>query len=128
MRKPGDKPEGTVSTPQVWVDARLPPSLAQWFRTERSIDALHVEDLGLHRARDLEIFSAARDAGTVALLTKDHDFCNLVGQYGPPPQVIWVRCGNASNEELRRILYEAAVRRQVPQAPPTWIFKDNYFN
>lgn len=110
MGEIGDKPDQTVSTLRVWIDAQLPPALARSLRTEQGIDAVHVEDLRLHRARDPVIFSAARDAGTVVVLTKDDDFSKLVGQHGPPPQVIWVRCGNVSNQELCRIVHEAWAR------------------
>jgi len=37
-------------------------------------------------------------------MTKDRDFVDLVERLGPPPQVIWVTCGNTSNREMRRIL------------------------
>lgn len=32
------------------------------------------------------------------------DFVSLVERLGTPPQVIWLRCGNRSNQELERIL------------------------
>ncbi len=54
-------------------------------------------------ARDREIFEAAREAG-VAIMTKDSDFVDLLGRLGPPPNVLWIRFGNTSNENLRRVL------------------------
>lgn len=93
---------------QVWVDAQLPPTLAAWLRIEHGVDALHVEELGLHRARDPAIFATARETvRAVVVLTKDDDFRKLLGQHGPPPQVIWMRCGNVRNQELRRIVETA---------------------
>ena len=72
------------------------------------MDAIHVEQLGLLRARDPEIFAAARGADrAVVVLTKDDDFPKLLEHHGPPPQVVWVRCGNVTNQELRRILHES---------------------
>jgi predicted nuclease of predicted toxin-antitoxin system len=69
---------------------------------------VHVEDLGLLRARDAAIFAAARAADrSVALVTKDDDFPKLLALYGPPPRVIWVRCGNVHNRELCRIVSDA---------------------
>lgn len=47
---------------QVWIDAQLPPTLAAWLRMEHGVDAVHVEELGLHRARDPVIFSTAKVA------------------------------------------------------------------
>jgi predicted nuclease of predicted toxin-antitoxin system len=92
----------------VWIDAQLPPSLAQWLRSEYGTDAMHVEALGLHRAHDSEIFTAARAAqDSVVIVTKDDDFAKLLDQHGPPPQVLWVRCGNVNNQELRRIVLDA---------------------
>jgi predicted nuclease of predicted toxin-antitoxin system len=92
----------------IWIDAQLPPALAHWLRTEHESQALHVEELGLHRARDGEIFEAARAATTqVAVITKDDDFARLLDRHGPPPQVVWLRCGNVTNRELRRIVLDA---------------------
>jgi len=35
------------------------------------------------------------------VITKDRDFINLLGHHGPPPQVIWLRTDNSSNEALQ---------------------------
>jgi predicted nuclease of predicted toxin-antitoxin system len=79
--------------------------MARWFRTDLGIEATHVADLGLLAAKDGVIFEAARTADpAVVLVTKDDDFRKLVDQHGPPPQVVWVRCGNITNAELRRLL------------------------
>lgn len=29
---------------------------------------------------------------------------DLVTRLGPPPQVVWITCGNTSNQEMKRIL------------------------
>jgi predicted nuclease of predicted toxin-antitoxin system len=100
------RPTGSSRT--TWIDAQLPPALARWLQSEHGTDARHVEELGLLRARDTEIFAAARAAtGPVAVVTKDDDFAKLLDQHGPPPQVVWLRCGNVTNRELRRIVLEA---------------------
>jgi predicted nuclease of predicted toxin-antitoxin system len=92
----------------VWVDAQLPPSLAGWLRSEHGVFADHVSQLDLTAARDTEIFAAARAAGAGSvIITKDDDFRKLLAQHGPPPQVVWVRCGNVTNFELRRIISDA---------------------
>ena len=44
-----------------------------------------------------------REAGAV-VLTKDTDFSLLLERLGPPPQVLWVTCGNTSNAHLRGVL------------------------
>ena len=38
------------------------------------------------------------------VLTKDADFVELLERLGPPPRVVWLRCGNTSNARLRMIL------------------------
>jgi len=92
--------------PEVWVDAQLPPALAGWLRDEHHVDAHHVQDLDLRAASDRQIFSAAAEAGAV-VMTKDSDFVLLVQQRGAPPQVVWLRLGNTSNRDLRRIVLAA---------------------
>jgi predicted nuclease of predicted toxin-antitoxin system len=57
----------------------------------------------LHDAEDAGIFAAARQANAV-VMSKDSDFVDLVNRLGPPPQVLWIRCGNTSNVQMRAIL------------------------
>ena len=87
----------------VWVDAQLPPRLAQWLAARFSVTASHVSDLGLLTATDDEIFERAR-AADVVVLTKDLDFVQLLERRGPPPRVVWLTVGNLTNEDLLRIL------------------------
>lgn len=58
---------------------------------------------GLRDASDTDIFHAARRVGAI-VMTKDSDFVELLDRFGPPPQVLWVTCGNTSNARLTRIL------------------------
>ncbi len=37
-------------------------------------------------------------------MSKDSDFLKLVDQFGTPPQIIWITCGNASNNRMREVL------------------------
>ncbi len=59
-----------------------------------------MRDLGLRNAKDPEIFRAARDARAV-VVTKDSDFLRLLDQLGPPPQILWITCGNTSYTRLK---------------------------
>ncbi len=68
------------------------------------MDAAHVNDVGYLGADDAVIFAAARDGGAAVVITKDDDFGRLLEQHGPPPQVVWITCGNVRNPELRRIV------------------------
>jgi predicted nuclease of predicted toxin-antitoxin system len=38
------------------------------------------------------------------LLSKDIDFVEMISRFGAPPKLIWITCGNVSNEALRSIL------------------------
>jgi len=87
----------------VWVDAQMSPAVAAWISSNFSLDAVAVRDLGLRDANDKEIFQAARLENAV-VMTKDSDFVLLLERLGPPPQVIWVTCGNSSNARLKEIL------------------------
>ena len=87
----------------IWVDAQLSPALADWIGTSFEVDAQHLKTLQLFGASDNVVFQQAR-AATAAVLTKDRDFVDLVRRHGPPPQVIWVTCGNTSNSEMKQIL------------------------
>jgi predicted nuclease of predicted toxin-antitoxin system len=40
-------------------------------------------------------------------MTEDSDFVKLLEEFGPPPQVIWLTCGNTTNARLKQILTKA---------------------
>ena len=87
----------------VWVDAQLSPALAEWLRRTFGVDAHAVRALGLRDAEDPVIFARARAAGA-AVVTKDSDFVGLLERHGPPPQIVWLTCGNTTNVALRQLL------------------------
>lgn len=87
----------------ILVDAHLSPAIATWITTTFNIPAVALRDLGLRDASDHEIFMAARRERAI-VMTKDSDFSLLLERYGPPPQVIWLTCGNTSNTNLKIIL------------------------
>ena len=96
---------------EIWIDAQLSSTLAAWVnRTYDDIHAQSVRAVGLRDAEDEEIFQTAWDADVI-VMSKDSDFLNLLDRYGPPPKVIWVTCGNTSNERIRTIL-----ERTLPSA------------
>jgi predicted nuclease of predicted toxin-antitoxin system len=94
----------------LWVDAQLSPALAPWLTQEFGVEAFSARYLGLVLAKDRQIFEAARSANAV-VLTKDSDFTLWLERLGPPPQVLWLRCGNTSNAYLKNVL-----RKTFPDA------------
>ena len=88
---------------RIWVDAQMSPAIATWISSNYAVSAVAIRDLGLRDAEDKEIFEAARQEKAV-VMTKDSDFVLLLDQQGPPPQVIWVTCGNTSNTRLKEVL------------------------
>jgi len=87
----------------IWIDAQLPPTLANWLTNTFEVQAIALRDLRLRDARDIEIFEAARTSNVV-IMTKDSDFIDLVCRLGIPPQIIWLTCGNVTNRNLRQLL------------------------
>ena len=85
-----------------WLDGQLSPKLAPWIKTQFGFECIHIRDLALMRKEDLEIFKEARTVGAV-VITKDQDFLDLSNRLGPPPQILWVTCGNTSNQNMRDI-------------------------
>jgi predicted nuclease of predicted toxin-antitoxin system len=81
----------------------MSPAIAAWIMSKFSVNAVAVRDLALREATDQKIFQAARREN-VGFMTKDSDFVILLDRLGPPPQVIWVTCGNSSNARLKEIL------------------------
>ena len=85
-----------------WLDAQLPPALALHLAEAFGVEAKTLGSLGMRDAPDREIFDAARREGTI-IITKDDDFVELVQRLGAPPQIVWVTCGNSTNQHLKRV-------------------------
>lgn len=114
---------------KIWLDAHLPPSIAPWLYSSFGVEVVPIRDLGLRDEEDANVFKAAKVAEAV-FMTKDSDFLILLERHGPPPQVVWLTCGNTSNEHLRQILQSAFPRTlellkqgeplvEVSQVPPS---------
>ena len=101
---------GVPPRQEVWLDAQLPPALALWLRENYSLQAFSLRELGLRDEDDAVIFNEAKKRGCI-LISKDSDFVDLVQRLGPPPQLIWVTCGNVTNANLKAIF--SAVFRQA---------------
>ncbi|WEJ98002.1 MAG: DUF5615 family PIN-like protein [Candidatus Sphingomonas phytovorans] len=78
------------------VDAQLPPALCRWLDA-RGQQAVHVADTGLVAANDATI-AAYAETHDMALISKDEDF--VVLRLPNRFILIWLRCGNATNQAL----------------------------
>jgi predicted nuclease of predicted toxin-antitoxin system len=80
---------------RIWlflIDGNLPPSLGDVFRANGH-DAVHLLDLGMQRAADIEIWRQAHSNRAV-IVTKDKDFASLAISRADVCPVILVRIGN----------------------------------
>lgn len=87
----------------IWIDAQLSPNLAEWISITFKIECKAIRDIGLRDADDETIFLEAKKADAI-IITKDSDFRNLQIRLQSPPKIIWITCGNTSNEKLKIIL------------------------
>ena len=65
--------------------------------------------LGMEEAEDRAIWEYAK-ANDFILVSQDADFADMATLFGPPPKVIWLRCGNqptSAIEQRRRDHVEA---------------------
>lgn len=84
------------------LSSKLCPILADLFP-----ESAQVRALGLDRASDREIWDYA-GANGFAVVTQDADFANLAAYFGPPPRVIWLRCGNQTTARVESLLRDHA--------------------
>ncbi len=94
-----------------WIDAQLPPLLANWLSETFDVEAYALRDLQLRDAEDLDIFQAARQMNAV-IISKDSDFVELVLRMGTPPQLLWLTCGNVTNRRLQVLFVQLFPRAQ----------------
>ena len=81
------------------IDAQLPPALARFLTENMREDAVHVLDVGLLNASDTAIWAYALEHERV-IITKDEDFQIRASVSKIHPQIIWVRVGNCSKQNL----------------------------
>ena len=59
--------------------------------------------LGLAEVDDAVIWEHAKANGFV-IVSQDSDFADRASLYGPPPKVIWLRCGNQKTTFIEALL------------------------
>jgi predicted nuclease of predicted toxin-antitoxin system len=85
-------------------------------------DSNQLRLLGMAEADDRSIWDYAKVNGFV-LVSQDVDFADMATLYGPPPKVIWLRCGNQPTEAVERRLRDNAEAISVfeqDQAASCW--------
>ena len=71
--------------------------------------SLHVRLLGVSEADDLAIWDYAK-AHNLVIVTQDSDYSDWNKLRGAPPKIVWLRCGNASVDQIHSKLRNAADR------------------
>lgn len=66
-------------------------------------DSQQVRLAGLETADDSEIWNYATTNG-LTIVTLDADFSEMAALIGPPPKVIWLRCGNQKTAIVEALL------------------------
>lgn len=80
--------------------------------------ALHVRQFGMAEADDLAIWNHAK-AHNLVIVTQDSDYADWNKLRGAPPRVVWLRCGNASVDQIHQKIRQAAERIKIMDGDPT---------
>jgi predicted nuclease of predicted toxin-antitoxin system len=84
------------------LDQNLSPKLVAEL-SESFPDSIHVRDIGLEAADDIEVWNYARDH-EFTIISKDADFHQRSFLYGAPPKVVWVSVGNCTTADIEELL------------------------
>ena len=95
------------------LSPRLIPALQDLFPA-----ALHVRHLGMAEADDLAIWNHAKENDLV-IVTQDSDYADWNKLRGAPPRVVWLRCGNASVDQIHQKIRHAADRVKIMDTDPS---------
>jgi len=66
-----------------------------------------VRCLGLETTDDRAIWQFAKTNG-FTLVSLDSDFADMATLFGPPPKVIWLRCGNQTTDVIEKLFRDHA--------------------
>ena len=83
-------------------DENLSPSLISLLSSIFP-ESKHVRDVGLAAADDDIVWAYAATHDFV-IVSKDSDFHQRSFVLGPPPKVIWLRCGNCGTKKIADLL------------------------
>jgi predicted nuclease of predicted toxin-antitoxin system len=83
-------------------DQNLSPLLAGRL-SDIFAESVHVQDVGLDKADDADVWEYARAKGYI-IVSKDSDFHERSVYSGAPPKVIWIRRGNCSTGTIELLL------------------------
>ena len=90
---------------EIWLDAQLSPAISTFIFQTFTVSCKAMRELGLRDADDAVIFTKAKEhAKRIIIVTKDSDFVDLLIRQGAPPKIIFLTCGNTSNDSLKEIL------------------------
>jgi predicted nuclease of predicted toxin-antitoxin system len=79
--------------------------------------SLHVRLVGMQDADDLVVWDYALEQKLV-IVTQDSDYSDWNKLRGAPPKIVWLRCGNASVDQIHSKIRNAASRiRQLDSDP-----------
>lgn len=70
-------------------------------------ESSQVRLVGMAESNDKLIWEYAR-ANDFIIVSQDVDFADMATLYGPPPKVIWLRCGNQPTEAIEKRLRDHA--------------------
>jgi predicted nuclease of predicted toxin-antitoxin system len=74
------------------LDQNLSFKIASYL-SDLNIEVTHLRHFSLETASDSEVWDFAKRNGFI-IVTMDSDFSHLSALHGPPPLLIWLRCGN----------------------------------
>jgi predicted nuclease of predicted toxin-antitoxin system len=80
------------------LSRRMLPDLAALFPGSSQVQLLGLEEV------DDRTFWRYAGAHGFTLVTLDSDFHELATLYGPPPKIVWLKCGNRPRQYVARLL------------------------
>lgn len=92
-----------ASRQHIFVDAQLSPDLADWIARTFNVRSSHITNIRPRIREDRDLLRAAQVESGV-ILSKDEDFVPVIQLRPSPPDLIWLRCGNRRDTELKAIL------------------------
>ena len=83
-------------------DQNLSPKLAFHF-TSKFAGSRHLKDISHDKSFDISVWEFEK-SNEFTIVTKDSDFNNLVSFFGFPPKVNWIRRGNCSTTDIKKLI------------------------
>lgn len=81
-----------------WLNNHISPIIAKWLKEKTGFEVKSSYVLKFEHLKDIEIYSIAKKASNIILISKDSDLDKIISESGSPLKLISLKVPNCDNK------------------------------